>query len=338
MIRWHQQTFLVSECRVTESGSPSEPKNPTLLTSRRMEPPRNGFKLHAMTFVNEKDLQEKERKVYSPEYHFGPSWTPTTNMAYSKLDTKSLKNNTYMSEGAYCFGLPGLAIGGVLWLDNNRIFFTDLRKGQISTLRLRVSQNLPFCALGVYWLPREERLIIHDIYKYGGQNVWAGMNFSDRWSLIGQVVNMIRQDTSLQGFALEMADLRSITGVIEERADTEILVIQPQRAGARSFRIHGFPVAAAAAAEPVDEVPSVVGGPTMNTTASLLWILKDTIRSGPEAYILVDESGESCGVPAIQGLAVSQAIRVGLVKERRLRVKVRWNVHFGRYEVLGGPV
>ena len=257
-----------------------------------METPRNGFKLHAMTFVNEKDLQEKERKVYSPEYHFGPSWTPTTNMAYSKLDTKSLKSNPYMSEGAYCFGLPGLAIGGVLWIDNNRIFFTDLRKGQISTLRLRVSQHLPFCALGVYWLPREERLVIHDIYKYGGQNVWASMNFSDRWSLIGQVVNMIRQDNSLQGFSMEMADLLSITGSFEERADTEILVIQPQRAGARSFRIHGFP---AAAAEPeVPSAPKVAAGePTTNTTASQLWILKDTIRSGPEAYILVDESGES---------------------------------------------
>ena len=63
--------------------------------------------------------------------------------------------------------------------------------------------------------------------------------------------------------------------------------------------------------------------------------MKDNIRSGPEAYILVDGSGQSCGVPAIQGLAVSQAVRSGLVKESRLSVRVRWNVNFGRYEVQG---
>lgn len=305
-----------------------------------MEKPRNGFKLQAMTFVTEKDLQEKERKVYSPEYHFGPSWIPTTNMAYSKLDITGLRNNPYMSEGAYCFGLPGLAIGGILWLDNNRIFFTDLRKGQISTLRLRVSQHLPFCALGAYWLPREERLVIHDIYKYGGQNVWMGMSFSNRWSLIGQVVSMIRQDSDIQGFTLEMADLSTITAQ-SSFGDSEILVIQPQKAGARSFRIHGFPGPVAPPAPAAVPTASVVESTssaselTMNTTASQLWILKDTIRSGPEAYILVDDSGKSCGVPAIQGLAVSQAVRVGLVREGRLRVKVRWNVHFGRYEVQG---
>ena len=304
-----------------------------------MEKPRNGFKLQAMTFVNEKDLQEKERKVYSPEYHFGHGWIPTSNMSYSKIDIKSMKTNTYMSEGAYYFGLPGLAIGGVLWIDNNRIFFTDLRKGQISTLRLRVSAHLPFCALGAYWLPREERLIIHDIYKYGGQMLWQSMKFSDRWSVLGEVIRDIRQDTDIQGFSLELADLRSVLGSAEELVESEILVIQPQKVGARSFRIHGFPVTTGPAHPPTpsqQEVSEVAKEHTINTTATQLWISKDTIRSGPEAYILVDDSGESCGVPAIQGLAASQTIRNGLVKERRMRVRVRWNVNFGRYEVLGG--
>lgn len=298
-----------------------------------MEKPRSGFKLHAMTFVTEKDLQEKERKVYSPEYHFGHSWTPTTNMSYSKIDVAGLKANSYMSDGAYCFGLPGLAIGGVLWIDNNRIFFTDLRKGQISTLRLRVSVNLPFCALGVYWLPREERLIIHDIYKYGGINCWQSMCFSDRWAKLEQVVNMIHQDADLQGFTLETACMHRSS--FEEEEGFEILVIQPQKAGARAFRIHGFPAVASTAA-PVATLPeNSCSERTMNTTASQLWIMKDNIRSGPEAYILVDKSGESCGVPAIQGLAVSQAVRSGLIKESRLSVRVRWNVNFGRYEVQG---
>ena len=56
-----------------------------------MDRSRNGFKLQAMTFITDKDLQEKERKVYSPEYHFGASWTPVTNISYQKLDIKSFK-------------------------------------------------------------------------------------------------------------------------------------------------------------------------------------------------------------------------------------------------------
>ncbi len=297
-----------------------------------MDRPRNGFKLQAMTFITDKDLQEKERKVYSPEYHFGASWAPVTNISYSKLDIKSLKSNTYLSEGAFQFGLPGLAIGGILWLDNNRIFFTDLRKGQISTLRLRVSPHLNFCALGAYWLPREERLVIHDIYKYGGQNTFSSLSFSERWTLLGQVVSMIQQDIDLQGFTIELANLLPVgIGSFEE---SEILVIQPQKAGARSMRIHGFPVVPAVD-QPVVTDATVPPERSTNTTASQLWITKDIIRSGPEAYILIDDTGETCGVPAIQGLAVSQSVRNGLVKDTRLRVRVRWNVHFGRYEVQG---
>jgi hypothetical protein len=300
-----------------------------------MDRSRNGFKLQAMTFITDKDLQEKERKVYSPEYHFGASWTPVTNISYAKLDIKSLKTNTYMSEGAFCFGLPGLAIGGILWIDNNRVFFTDFRKGQISTLRLRVSPHLPFCALGAYWLPREERLVIHDIYKYGGQTIWSSAGFAERWSKLGQVVGMIRQDVDLQGFTMELANLRPIGGSVEE---SEVLIIQPQKAGARTLRIHGFPVAPVApvASVTAEQVPTeTVKDCSANITASQLWITKDLGRSGPEAYILVDDSGESCGVPAVQGLAVSQGVRNGLVKDTRLRVRVRWNVHFGRYEVQG---
>jgi len=302
-----------------------------------MDRSRNGFKLQAMTFITDKDLQEKERKVYSPEYHFGASWTPVTNISYQKLDIKSLKSNTYMSEGAFCFGLPGLAIGGILWIDNNRVFFTDFRKGQISTLRLRVSPHLPFCALGAYWLPREERLVIHDIYKYGGQTLWSSTGFTERWSKLGQVVSMIRQDVDLQGFTLELANLQPVGGSVEE---VEVLIIQPQKAGARTLRIHGFPetapVPVPAQTMRVQQVPTEVAKDrSANTTASQLWITKDMVRSGPEAYILADDSGESCGVPAIQGLAVSQGVRNGLVKDARLRVRVRWNVHFGRYEVQG---
>ncbi len=308
-----------------------------------MEKPRNGFKLQAMKFITEKDLQEKERKVYSPEYHFGQTWVPTTNMSHAKLvaspseaaaklDIKSLKSNPYMSEGAFVFGLPALAIGGVLWIDNNRIFFTDLRKGQISTLRLRVSPHLPFCALGAYWLPREERLVIHDIYKFGGKNVWSLCSFTERWTVLGQVVSMIQQDIDLQGFTLELANLRPLG---EEFEEADIVVIQPQKAGARSFRIHGWPSVAAEQIDAVTAVTQVPATTASNTTASQLWITKDTIRSGPEAYLLIDDAGAHCGVPAIQGLAVSQSVRKGLVASPRLRVRVRWNVHFGRYEVQG---
>lgn len=291
-----------------------------------MDRSRNSFKLQAMTFITDKDLQEKERKVYSPEYHFGNAWTSTTSMPYAKMST--LASNPYLAEGAYSFGLPGLAIGGVLWIDNNRIFFTDLRKGQISTLRLRVSPHMPFCALGAYWLPREERLVIHDIYKFGGENVWQNMKFSERWCRLGQLQKMILQDVDLQGFTLELADLGNVVD------GTEIMIIQPEKAGARSFRIHGIPAEAAVAAAP-SVVPEVT---EQNTSATQLWIAKDVGRTGPEAYILLDAGGVHCGIPAIQGLAISQAIRNGLMKAEKFQVRVRWNVHFGRYEVLGGSV
>jgi hypothetical protein len=291
-------------------------------------PPRNGFKLQAMTFITDKDLQEKERKVYSPEYHFGNSWTPTTSLPYAKAG--GLVSNTYLSEGAVAFGLPNLAIGGVLWIDNNRIFFTDLRKGQISTLRLRVSSHLPFCAIGAFWLPREERLVIHDIYKYGSEDIWISRKFSERWVVLGKVIKMISEDTDFQGFKLDFPDFTSTDG--------EVLIVQPEKAGARSFRIHGAPSAASAAATdiPITVATAATAAEVAvgSTTATQLWIAKDPLRSGPEAYILLDNSGAQQGVPAIQGLTASQAVRTGLAKASKVHVRVRWNVHFGRYEVL----
>ena len=287
-------------------------------------PPRNSFKLQAMTFITDKDLQEKERKVYSPEYHFGHSWTPATSLPYAKAG--GLASNTYLSEGAVGFGLPSLAIGGILWIDNNRIFFTDLRKGQISTLRLRVSSLLPFCAIGAFWLPREERLVIHDIYKYGSEDLWSSHKFSQRWVILGKLIKMITEDTEFQGFKLDFPDFSSANG--------EVLIIQPEKAGARSFRIHGAPVPVPVHVPvPVPVVADLPVTPTAEV-ATQLWITKDVLRSGPEGYILIDDTGAPQGVPAIQGLAASQAVRTGLAKATKVRVRVRWNVHFGRYEVL----
>lgn len=293
-----------------------------------MELSRHGFKLQAMTFITDKDLQEKERKVYSPEYHFGNSWAPTISLPYSKA--ASLSSNSYLSEGAVAFGLPGLAIGGILWIDNNRIFFTDQRKSQISTLRLRVSPHLPFCALGAYWLPREERLIIHDIYKYGSDDLWINCKYSERWAKMSNVIKMIYEDTDLQGFVLSFPKFG-------EDNKAEVLIVQPEKAGARSFRIHGAPLstvtATTAAKVSVNEEVDIMKQ-TSSTTATQLYIAKDSLRTGPEAYVLLDTNNNVQGVPAIQGLATSQAIRIGLARAAKVQVRVRWNVGFGRYEVL----
>jgi len=56
---------------------------------------------------------------------------------------------------------------------------------------------------------------------------------------------------------------------------------------------------------------------------------------GPEAYCLYTEDGKDAGQPAIQKMSVSQAIRSALASHPRVKVNVRWNVSFGRYEVLG---
>jgi hypothetical protein len=72
------------------------------------------------------------------------------------------------------------------------------------------------------------------------------------------------------------------------------------------------------------------------TTATELLIGKDPVRMGPEAYRLWTIGGDDAGQPAIQKLTVSQAIRTALAAGNtdKVSVTVRWNVSFGRYEVL----
>jgi hypothetical protein len=298
--------------------------------------PRGRFKPQAMTIHEETDFQEKERKTYSPEYQFGQHWIPVQNISYDAQTVKTVgASNPYMSDGGYIMSLPDLAIGGILWLDNGRVFFTDLRKGRISSLRLRVKAGLPFCALGAFWIPREERLVIHDIYKMGIKNLWKTMSFSERWGQVGDVVGAIAQDVDFQGFRLELAELVAFSAA--EMCNGPVIWIQPQKAGARAIRIHSVPVAAATAVSSVEKVETIVDNVILPTPSvyTELFVTKDPVRMGPEAYRLYTEDGEDCGQPAIQKLSVSQAIRNALVGKNRVKVNVRWNVSFGRYEVLG---
>ncbi len=301
---------------------------------------RHKFKPQAMTMLEETDFQENERKTYSPEYQFGHAWTPVQNISYSKQQPANIMSS--LAEGGYVTNFPELSIGGVLWIDNNRIFFTDLRKGRTSTLRLRVSAGLPFCALGAFWIPREERLVIHDVYKFGGKNMWKNMNFSERWNELGKIVEKISQDTEFQGFTLELMDAKPLHEAATTDLSGPIVWIQPEAAGARSLRIFGMP-AAAEATNATEEVKiasikqyDVTVKNTGITTATELLIGKDPVRMGPEAYRLWNADGEDAGQPAIQKLTVSQAIRSALANsgKDRVSVSVRWNVGFGRYEVL----
>lgn len=242
--------------------------------------------------------------------------------------------------------LPELAIGGILWLDNGRAFFSDLRKGRISSLRLRVRAGLPTCALGAFWIPREERLVIHDIYKMGGKNLWKTMKFSERWGELESVVAAISQDVGFQGFTLSLMDAASFEEANCEATVGPIVWIQPEKSGARAMRIHSIPVTTPVVTtaplkikittptsqkEPIMVTIPVVAATTYNE----LLIGKDPVRIGPEAYRLYTESDEDIGQPAIQKMTVSQAIRSALVNQPRAKVNVRWNVSFGRYEVLG---
>jgi hypothetical protein len=299
------------------------------------------FKPQAMTMLEETDFQENERKTYSPEYQFGHAWTPVQNISYSKQQPAIIMNS--LAEGGYIANFPELAIGGVLWIDNNRIFFTDLRKGRTSTLRLRVSAGLPFCALGAFWIPREERLVIHDVYKFGGKNLWKSMKFSERWSELGKIVGKISQDAEFQGFTLELMNAKPLHEAAATDMSGPIAWIQPEAAGVRSLRIFGMPAAtptAAPAPAPAETQNHVMTTTTLqvssSTTASELLIGKDPVRIGPEAYRLWSPNGEDAGQPAIQKLSVSQAIRTALVNcgKDKVAVAVRWNVSFGRYEVL----
>jgi hypothetical protein len=311
-----------------------------------------------MTIHEETDFQEKERKTYSPEYQFGQHWIPVQNISYDAQTVKSLgPSNPYMSDsgrsseshkkephsflsdGGYIMSLPDLAIGGILWLDNGRVFFTDLRKGRISSLRLRVKAGLPFCALGAFWIPREERLVIHDIYKMGIKNLWKTMTFSERWSELEAVSAALAQDVDFQGFTLELAELVPFAEAAAEAVGGPVVWIQPQKAGSRAIRIHAVTNIGTNNTKKTDNVISVTTPVIAETSRPVvytqLFVAKDPVRMGPEAYRLYTESGEDCGQPAIQKLSVSQTIRNALTKQTRTKVDVRWNVSFGRYEVLG---
>ena len=299
-----------------------------------------------MTILEDTDFQEKERKTYSPEYQFGQHWMPVQNISYDQQATKGVASNPYLSDGGYITSLPELAIGGILWLDNGRSFFTDLRKGRISSLRLRVRAGLPTCAIGAFWIPREERLLIHDMYKMGGKNLWKSMKFSERWGEIEAVAAAISQDVGFQGFTLDLMNPVSFgEGEGAGAAMGPIIWIQPEKAGARALRIHSIPGAtttvAATATATINTSTSqkVVGAVAVlapaATTYNELLIGKDPVRMGPEAYCLYTEDGKDAGQPAIQKMIVSQAIRSALASQPRVKVNVRWNVSFGRYEVLG---
>ena len=315
------------------------------------------FKPHAMTIHEDTDFQEKERKTYSPEYQFGQHWIPVQSISYDAQIIKTLgPSNPYMSDsgrsseshkkephsflsdGGYIMSLPDLAIGGILWLDNGRVFFTDLRKGRISSLRLRVKAGLPFCALGAFWIPREERLVIHDIYKFGGKNLWKTTAFSERWKQLEAVAVGVAQDVDFQGFTLELANLVQVGEAAPEAVGGPVVWIQPQKAGARAIRIHAVPSIKAEdtnkKTQSITPTSVSVSSPVVYTE---LFVAKDPVRMGPEAYRLYTQGNEDCGQPAIQKLSVSQAIRNALAKQDRAKVDVRWNVSFGRYEVLGTP-
>lgn len=306
------------------------------------------YKYTAMTSVENESIKDK----YTPDTFFD-EWTPCITSSWSNVyDTqkKTLRLEwAHLDKPAgelFVFPIPEKIIHGCLFLDNGQAYFRDYHKGRLSKLRIRYKwsgHNIHI--LGAFWSPYQQKLIVHDMFMYDGNSL-CEKSFKDRWASMKKFIELdYEQDKYMQGFQLNIASVDDFP----KKGDTYGVLYQPN-IGLATI-IHSIPMTTAVQSAPVAVAVSVpvtnikvVHTPAPTQTLSSTTTLKSKelakfdLRkhkkfSGPEAFQLWNAE-EDLGMPSIQSLSLTKAIREKLLQAETISVSAKWNKDLSSYEVL----
>jgi hypothetical protein len=303
---------------------------------------------------------ESIKNMYTPDTFFD-EWSPCVTTSWTRIyDTKL---NTIRSEWNhlntkiqyYVFEIPEKAIHGCLFLDSGKSYFRDYHKGRLSQLRIRSSVK-GLNILGAFWIPHEQRIIIHDAFMENGHSICESV-FTKRWESLSNIVSMIEQDEQLQGFVIDIAPIqRAVNEVagedlacfsstdesagkrniktrpVDEEPPTYGIILQPNTGLATI--IHSIPnkLPSTVSAKPKVDV---VGLTKVDTNTSLeVYLSKHSKLSGPESFQLWSKDAKDLGMPCIQSLSLIQKVRALLKNTDKILVEVKWNKNLNAYSVV----
>jgi hypothetical protein len=295
------------------------------------------YKYTAMTSVENESIKDK----YTPDTFFD-EWTPCITSSWSNIydaQKKKLRLEwAHLDKPAgevFVFPIPEKVIHGCLFLDNGQAYFRDYHKGRLSKLRIRYKwsgHNIHI--LGAFWSPYQQKLIVHDMFMYDGYSL-CEKSFKDRWASMKKFIELdYEQDKYMQGFQLNIASADDFP----KKGDTYGVLYQPN-IGLATI-IHSIPMAMA-----VQKAPEPVSVPTSTSTSNPTptvskprELAKFDLRkhkkfSGPEAFQLWNAE-EDLGMPSIQSLSLTKAIREKLLQAETISVSAKWNKDLSSYEVL----
>lgn len=278
--------------------------------------------------------------IYTPEIYFD-DWTPCINLAWNRLYNE--KTRTLQPEWAhlnstttsyFLLQIPERAIHGLLFIDNGKVFFRDHYKSRLSQARIRNSLK-GMNIFGAFWVPHQQRLILHDIYMHESQSLCEEV-FTNRWESLAKSLAHIENDESMQGFTLSIA-----AGTINENAGEQFckksmneasnnatsMILQPNMGLA--VVIHSIPVG-------IEKAVNIIGNKMCDDKIEdCVYITKHTKFNGPESFQIWSAiDNKDLGMPCIQSLKMIQDIRARLKETDKCLVNIKWNKHLNSYEVV----
>ena len=288
--------------------------------------------------------------IYTSDIYFD-EWSPCVTCSWSRIyneKTRSLQPDwAHINSSTatyFAFKIPEKAIHGLLFLDNGAVYFRDHYKGRLSSLRIRNAikgMNI----LGAFWVPHQQRLIVHDIYMYNSSSICEEV-YTERWKKLEAALASVENDEHFQGFSLQIAeavnedtgDFSASSGRDNEgaAAGTFGMILQPNVGLA--FVIHSIPVAMldgfGSAAKVVTGNTSREGSSGSGKTETEACVTKHSKFNGPESFQLWNiRDGSDLGMPCIQSLKLIQSVRAKLKETPKFVVKVKWNKNLNSYEV-----
>jgi hypothetical protein len=270
------------------------------------------------------------KSMYTPDTFFD-EWSPCVTTSWSRVydnKTKSVRSEwSHLNTKTqyYTFEIPEKAIHGCLFLDSGKAYFRDYHKGRLSQLRIRSSVK-GLNILGAFWIPHEQRIILHDVFMKEGQSICESV-FTKRWDSLESIISMIEQDEQLQGFTLEIAPVKMAvneaagkdftyfsspdetagrkntrTGPVDEASSTSGIILQPNTGLA--IIIHSIPnMSESTPMNPahnmaaINVIKNITNKPdTISVGPDAVYVKPDTISVKPDTISVKPDTTSSLNV------------------------------------------
>ena len=312
-------------------------------TDKKMHQTR---RYRAMTTIETDSI----RSLYTPDTFFD-EWSPCVTTAWSRVidSKKHILQSEWKhlgNESSYVFEVPEKAIHGSLFLDQGRAYFRDYHKGRLSKMNIRSSLK-SMNILGAFWVPHQQRIIIHDAFMEEGQSICESV-FTSRWKSLARILEHVEQDIVMQGCSIEVIQHEETNALTSQ---TVTIVLQPNTGLATV--IHSIPAELINIAQQkpspvlleavpesqqkiiVQMLPTESEKPINVSTKKNgnMYIKKHSRLSGPEAYQLFCDEDE-LGMPCIQSLSMIVAVRNKLKESDIVNVVANWNKNLDAYEIV----